>query len=166
MVTDIAVRDLVAEVVTSAGSHLYDVELTGGVLRVSVQRDGGIDLDGLAQLSRAISRALDAADPIPGSYVLEVTSPGLERRLRTPDHWQGAIGERVKVKRTKAAEASDRRVEGVVRAVADGVVTLLVDDGAEQEVALDEIESARTTFEWGPAPKPGERRGGRERTSR
>jgi ribosome maturation factor RimP len=165
MATDSAVRELVADVVAAAGARVYDVELAGGVLRVSVQRDGGIDLDGLADLNRAISRVLDEADPIPGSYVLEVSSPGLERRLRSREHWEGAIGERVKVKRTREAAPTDRRVEGIVGSVNADTVTLHLDDGTEVSLRLEQIESARTTFEWGPAPKPGGGRGGRERTS-
>ncbi|HKY16347.1 MAG TPA: ribosome maturation factor RimP [Microthrixaceae bacterium] len=165
------VRPVVDEAVEALGAHLYDLEFHGGVLRVTVQRSGGIDLDELASANRAISRALDELDPIPGRYTLEVSSPGLERTLRTPDHWRGAIGERVKVKLFPDAgpssssdrpgsehpgtERAQRRFEGVVDGVDDEQVRLRTDDGSTQTITIDQVERARTSFEWGPQPKPG-----------
>ncbi len=73
-------------------SHLYDVEHAGSLLRILVDRPGGVDLDLLAQVTRELSSALDAADPLPGRYTLEVSSPGLERPLRRPEHFDAAIG--------------------------------------------------------------------------
>jgi len=148
------VREVVASAVESLDVELYDLEHAGGVLRVTLDRPGGIDVDALADANRAISRALDAADPIPGAYTLEVTSPGLERALRTPAHWQRAVGERVKVK-TKPHVEGERRLEGVVAAADGSSATLRLDDGTDQTVAIADVDRARTVFEWGPAPKPG-----------
>jgi len=89
---------LVAPVLADLGLDLYDLEFAGGQLRVVIDRPGGIDLEAIAEATRLISRELDAADPIPGRYQLEVTSPGLERNLRTPAHFQGAVGTTVKVR--------------------------------------------------------------------
>jgi ribosome maturation factor RimP len=157
-----ATRAVVLAAIEPLDVELYDLEHAGGTLRVTVDRPGGIDIDAVAEVTRALSRALDDADPIPGSYHLEVSSPGLERTLRTPAHWQGAIGERVKVK-TRAEVDGERRVEGIVAAVADDEVTLDVDGGARRVVRLDDVERARTVFEWGPAPKPGGPKPGRSK---
>ena len=71
------------------GLDLIDVELQGAQLTVFVDRDGGIGLDELGDATRDVSAALDEIDPIPGRYTLSVSSPGLERRLRTPAHFAG-----------------------------------------------------------------------------
>jgi ribosome maturation factor RimP len=148
-----ATRAVVLAAIEPLDVELYDLEHAGGILRVTVDRPGGIDIDAVAEVTRAVSRALDDADPIPGSYHLEVSSPGLERTLRTPAHWQSAIGERVKVK-MRADVDGERRLEGTVASVAEREVTVDV-DGDPRVVGLDDVERARTVFEWGPAPKPG-----------
>jgi ribosome maturation factor RimP len=144
---------VVEDVVATLDAELYDVELAGGVLRVTLDHEGGVGLDELAVANRAISRALDEADPIPGRYTLEVTSPGLERTLRLPRHWQRAIGERIKVKTTVEIEGS-RRVQGVLEGVDGDVATIRTEDGATRAFRLEDVDRARTVFEWGGQPKP------------
>lgn len=152
------VDGLVAPIASDLGLEVYDVELSGGVLRVVLQRPGGgLGLDDIAEATRRVSRALDEADPVPGSYTLEVSSPGLERTLRKPEHYAGAVGERVSVK-TRPGTEGERRVEGVLSAFAEDVATITLDDGSTREVALGDVQRARTRFEWGPAPKPGKSR--------
>jgi ribosome maturation factor RimP len=147
------VRSIVEPLLAPRGFELYDVEHTGASLRVVVERPGA-DLDAIGELTRAISRALDDDDPMPGRYTLEVSSPGLERRLRTPAHFAGAIGAVVQVK-TRADVEGERRVRGELVGADDGGITVRGDggqDGAqERRFRYDEIESARTVFEWGPA---------------
>jgi ribosome maturation factor RimP len=142
------VRDLIEPLVADADLDLYDLDLGGGVLSVLVDAPGGADIDAISRLARTISRALDEADPIDGTYALEVGSPGLERPLRTPAHFAGAIGTTVKVK-TKPGVEGDRRVEGTITAADERSVTI-----GERTISYDDIERARTTFEWGGAPKP------------
>jgi ribosome maturation factor RimP len=146
------VRTLVLPILDDAGLELYDLELGGGSLQVLVDKDGGVGVDELATVSRRISRALDEHDPIEGRYTLEVSTPGLERPLRTPEHFARAVGTTVKVK-TKPGSEGDRRVDGTVTRSDDTSVTITTPDGAARTVRLDEIERARTTFEWGPTPK-------------
>lgn len=146
------VRDLVAPLVESADLELYDLELAGGVLRVLVDRAGGADMGAISDLTRAVSRALDEHDPIDGSYTLEVSTPGLERPLRTPKHYERAVGSSVRIK-TRPGVEGDRRIDGVVASADDVAVTLRVDDGHARTLRYDDIERARTTFEWGPTPK-------------
>ena len=147
------VRELVAPLVAEADLDLYDLDLGGGVLSVLVDAPGGADIDAISRLARTISRALDEADPIDGKYALEVGSPGLERPLRTPAHYAGAVGTTVKVK-TKPGVEGDRRVEGTVSAADDASVTIRTADGDDRTISYDDIERARTTFEWGSAAKP------------
>lgn len=148
MSTSARVRDLVEPLVVAAGLDLYDLELGGGVLQVLVDREGGADIDAIATLTRAISRSLDEHDPIAGHYTLEVSTPGLERPLRTPAHFTRAIGATVKVK-TKPGTEGERRIAGTITAADDATVTVQVAEGASRTVHYDEIERARTTFEWG-----------------
>ena len=152
------VRAVVEPVVAAADLELYDVELAGGVLRVLVDRSGGVDLALLGEVTRAVSEALDADDPLPGRYTLEVSSPGLERKLRTPAHFAAALGKTVRV-RTVAGTEGERRVEGELTAADDDGVVLATSEG-ERRIAYDEVERAKTVFEWGPTPPPG---GGRRR---
>jgi ribosome maturation factor RimP len=146
------VRDIVAPLVDEADLELYDLELAGGVLQVLVDRPGGADIDAISRLARTISRALDEHDPIDGKYALEVSTPGLERPLRAPAHFAGAVGTSVKVK-TKPGVDGERRLEGVIIRADDATVTVQPDDGTERTLAYEDIERARTTFEWGGAAK-------------
>ena len=147
MTTDVAdrVAELVEPLLDGAGHELYDVVLAGATLRVLVA--GSADLDELARLTREISTLLDEADPSPDRYTLEVSSPGLERALRTPRHFAGAVGEKIKVKTTPSTDG-DRRADGVLLAADDdGVV---VDTGTgERRLSYGDIDKARTVFEWG-----------------
>jgi ribosome maturation factor RimP len=147
------VRDLIVPLVEAAELDLYDLDLNGGVLQVLVDRTGGADIDAITRLTRSISRALDEHDPIDGTYTLEVSTPGLERPLRTPDHFVRAVGLTVKVK-TKPGTEGERRVEGTIAAADDRTVTVQSVDGTPRTLHHDEIERARTTFEWGGNPKP------------
>jgi ribosome maturation factor RimP len=159
---DVADRlvDALSPVLEAFGLELVDVVVGGSQVQVTVDRPGGVDLDALASANRELSRALDLLDPFPGSYTLEVSSPGLERRLRTPAHFGRAIGEIVTI-RTLPGTAADaaRRVRGVLSAADDTGCTLEgpeVPDGS-MRITYDQIERARTVFEWGSdrAAKPG-----------
>ena len=146
------VREIIAPLVEAAELDLYDLELAGGVLRVLVDAPSGADIDAISRLARTISRALDEHDPIDGSYSLEVGTPGLERPLRTPQHFMVAArsGMTAKIK-TMPGTDGERRIEGTITAADDTSVTLQGTDGAERTLRYDVIERARTTFEWGAA---------------
>ncbi len=148
-------------VVVAFGLSLYDVELTGvartPTLRVTVDAPGGVTLDQIAQASEALSPVLDADPTVDQlcrrSYTLEVTSPGLERRLRTPAHFRGAQGSVVSI---KTAGGGLRRRGTIVNADGDGI-DVAFDTGRER-LSYGDIAQARTVFEWGPTPKPGQRK--------
>jgi ribosome maturation factor RimP len=153
------VRELVEPIASDLGLDVYDVEQRGGVLRVALDTpagsDGGITLDTLALASRLVSRELDHHDPVPGRYTLEVTSPGVERPLRTPAHFRREVGKVVAIRLCDVGH-DERRVTGTLVAADDTVATVRVDgpDGpVEQAIPYPQIDRARTVFEWGPPAK-------------
>lgn len=146
------VLPLVTPLLEEVGLELYDLDLTDGVLHVLVDREGGADIGTISKLARAITRTLDEHDPIDGDYGLEVSTPGLERPLRTPAHFRGAIGTTVKVKTLPQVDG-DRRLEGTITAADDQSVTVSAADGGQRTLRFDEIERARTVFVWGPSDR-------------
>lgn len=172
-------EDIIIPIVTELGLELFDLEFTSSNVRVTIDKTpvdgapGVIDLGDITAVTRAVSRALDEHDPIAERYSLEVSSPGLERSLRTPLHFERAVGQTISVKTVPNADL-ERRLKGVlVRAGAVGApaaepdpssaapagdpadsIDLLLDDGAVRTVAHRDIEKVRTVFEWGPEPRP------------
>ena len=155
------VRDLVGSVVADSGAELYDIEFNGGVLRILVDVEGGVDIATIRTISRAAGRLLDEADPIPGRYTLEVSSPGLERPLRTEDHYQRAAGGLVKIKTVEEVDGG-RRFTGKLGAVDPEGFELVVDETSHR-FAYDNISKANTVFEWGPTPKSGTKNSSKNR---
>ena len=149
-----------APAVAELGLDLYDVELSGSgrarILRVRVDREGGVDLDAIADATQAVSPLLDAPPldaVIAGPYALEVSSPGLERPLRTPAHFARAVGDTISVKSRGGDDHAARRVRGVVTAADDSGFDLTLDDGGTERIAYGDVTQARTVFEWGTEPK-------------
>lgn len=142
---------LVRPVVESAGLELWEVtfrkEEGRMVLRVTVDRDGGVDVDTISETSERLSRRLDLEDFGRGRYRLEVSSPGLERPLRQPRHFQRSVGEQVKVKTVEPVEGSKIHAGALVSADAEAIV--IATDGGELRVPYANVASARTVFEWG-----------------
>ena len=147
------VEALVRPVVESSGLELWDVSFRGeggrSILRVSVDRDPGVDLDTIAEVSERLSRRLDLEDFGPRGYTLEVSSPGLERPLRTPRHFERSVGRRVKVKTTEPIDGSKVHEGALVSADAEAIV--IASEGGELRVSYAGVASARTVFEWGTA---------------
>lgn len=160
MATTDRVRELVAPLADEAGADVYDVTFAGGKLVVALQREGGIDLETLTGVSRQLNALLDEGDVVSGSYTLEVTSPGLERTLRTAEHFAGAVGDEVTI-RTNPDVEGERRVRGTVRGVDGDEVTIALEDGGERTLRIDDVERARTVFTWGGAEKPGSGKSGK-----
>lgn len=109
--------------------------------RFFIDREDGIGVNELARLSRKIGIVLDADPVLVGSYSLEVSSPGMNRVVRTEAHFRRFVGERVAVW-TRAYREDRDHFEGTIRGCRDGVVTVAVDRLGETEFALDEIERA------------------------
>ena len=155
------VATVVTPCVEALGLEVFDVEMIGRgrtrTLRVLVDRAGGVDLDAITAAAEAVGHALDDhADVdrlLAGSYTLEVSSPGVERTLRRPAHFRGAIGSAISIK-TRDASGTPARRHAVLTAADDDGVEIEV-DGTRERLAYDAIEQARTVFEWGRADKPG-----------
>ena len=144
---------LIEPVVESLGLELVEATFKqeGGrrVLRVIVDREGGVDLDTIAEASKKVSRRLDLEDFGQDSYTLEVSSPGVERPLKKPADFVKRVGERVKVKTYGPVEGARTHI-GTIAAADEHAVTIAVEDG-ERRLSHGDIASARTVFEWGPA---------------
>lgn len=176
------VTELLEPVVATLDVELIDVEWNGNSLRVVVDRlwgpdevvdkTNGITTQQLADVNRLISPILDQHDPIPGRYTLEVSSPGVERKLTRTEHFQRAIGEQVIVKMMPKIEP--RRVKGELLSIDDAGTTIEVlgeeIDGIEQDtpspvtLEIAFVQKARTSFDWGPAPKPGKPKAGAKKS--
>ncbi len=126
-------------------------------MRVYVDAPDGLGVDRIAELSRGLSRLLDEEDPFAAPYTLEVSSPGLERALRRPRHFEKAIGREVDVK--TATEVDGKSHHRGVLTAADSEAIQLEVSGATRAVPLAEITRAKTVFRWEKAPKPGGKRG-------
>ncbi len=135
--------------------ELDDVEVLGGgkIVRITVDAEDSLGVDRIAELSRAISRLIDEEDPFSGSYTLEVSSPGLERKLRRPEHFTKSVGRTAKVK-THAPIAGSKTATGTMVGAADDGFRLQVDDEAH-DIAYSQIASAHTVFEWEKAGRSG-----------
>jgi ribosome maturation factor RimP len=150
------VEDAVRSALTGSDLELYDVEIGQGVVRVTVEAEGGVDLDLISLVSGRVSKALDdvAAPDLEGPYTLEVSSPGLERALRRPEHFRRAVGSEVAV-RTRPGVPGGRRLDGeLAEADAEGF-WLVVEGGERRRLSYGDVDRAHTVFRWGA-----ERRGG------
>ncbi|MBA2390503.1 MAG: ribosome maturation factor RimP [Geodermatophilaceae bacterium] len=154
---------VVTSVVEASGFELEDVVITPAgrrsLVRVVVDGDDGITLDDVAELSRALSAALDEDDTAPigaSPYVLEVSSPGVDRPLTHPRHWRRAAGRLVTVRLAAAEPAGGAAVHGRVLTSDDNAVVLDI-AGARRELPYGAIASARVEVEFNrpKAPDPG-----------
>ena len=132
--------------VESLGANLYDIVSTKAhdrnIFRVLVTAEGGISLDKCAEISRRISPILDVDEPMNGEYILEVSSPGIERKLRTKEHFKASVGEKVKVK-----DFATETYKGEL-IFADDQKIIVKTEFADEEITYDSILSAATYFEW------------------
>ena len=123
------VYDLAQPLALEQGLELWDVEYVKEAgqwfLRVYIDKDGGVGIDDCERFSRAFDPILDEADPIPGSYVVEVSSAGAERELKRPSDFERFLGSHVEVKLYKAVDGQKTH-RGTLAAYADGDVTLTV----------------------------------------
>src|SRR5580658_7568059 len=132
------------------GDELGDLGVVRGgthaVLRVFIDRPEGVGLDDCERASHELSALLDVEDPVPVAYTLEVSSPGLDRVLRTPAHFQRFVGERIWLE-LRAARDGRRRYTGRLEALDEMGIELNV-DGAIVRVPFSEISRARLAPLW------------------
>ena len=148
---------LIEPYVAAEGIELDDLEVAGGgkvsILRVTLDGPEAIDVDRIARISRGVSRLLDEEDPFSGAYTLEVSSPGLERKLRRPAHYAKSVGRDAKLK-TRREIDGEHIHRGVIIRSGDADVTISTDTG-ERTIPFDAVTSARTVFVWDKPVRPG-----------
>lgn len=139
-----SLRELLEPVVVLCGCELVALDIAGAaarpVLRVYIDRKGGVNVDDCARVSSAISPELDAADPVTSAYDLEVSSPGIERPVQRAQDFARFAGFRAKIK--LAGEGSRKTMNAVLAGYEDGHVLFDV-AGVRNRVPLDQIERAR-----------------------
>ncbi|MGI9860365.1 ribosome maturation factor RimP [Moorella naiadis] len=144
------IQDLVEPVLTPLGYELIDLQYgrEGGryILRLFIDRPEGIGLDDCEKASRAVGEILDREDPIPNSYYLEVSSPGLERPLKKEDDFKRFTGRRVKL-RTFTPIDGQRHFQGRLRGYQEGAVTLELPEGQQLAIPLEQVATARLVFD-------------------
>ena len=151
------ISQIVTPIVSDLGLDLYDLEFVSGVVRVVVDtkpgmigengRPAGIDLEKIGLLTRLISKEFDHAEPVPGRYTLEVTSPGLERNLRLPRHYIREVNKEVSVRLTAPLETGgERRIQGVLVGADEHEIIVRNASDVEIKIKYATIDRARTVF--------------------
>lgn len=142
------VREAIEPTVTELGYTIWDITY-GKIgadyhLEITIDKESGIDIDDCERVHRAIDPILDEVDPIEGFYYLEVSSPGVERELRTPEHITACIGAKVEAKLFAAYEGR-KSVLGVLKS-GDSKTVVIEDEGGELEIPLDKVSKLSTVF--------------------
>lgn len=136
------VKNIAKPIAEELGLELVDVEFVregrDWYLRVYIDKDGGVTLDDCEELSKPLSEKLDELDPIPQSYIFEVSSPGVERPFKTSRDFEKAIGENVRLKLYKAINGR-KTIEGILEKYDGETVTILTDEDAREIYQLKDI---------------------------
>lgn len=172
------IESVAAQISTEQGVVLYDIELAlgpqGQVLRVYIDKEGGISVDDCANVSRGLNEYLDANDPVPNAeYALEVSSPGIERPLRKTWHFEKAIGQKIWVKLNQSLEkfgCTDGKYKPA-KSITEDLIGLENDNlkfmlnGQELLIPLSEVEKAKIAFSFNDNKndkKPGHKNGNKK----
>ena len=139
-------RDI-KKMVESIGLSLYDTQILheneNTIYRVSVTAPGGVTLNQCSEVTHLINPLLDVTPPMSGEYRLEVSSPGIERRLKTLEHFAQSVGEKVAL-----STVNKEKLEGEILSVVGEEITVLTKEEGEQKVPFRSISKAKTYFEW------------------
>lgn len=144
--TDETLNGLIEPVVIGLGYQLWGIEKVQQgrrvTLKIYIDAKDGVTIEDCAKVSRQVSGLLDVEDPISGDYLLEVSSPGIDRRLFKPEHFDLCKGEKIQVTLRQAFEGQ-RKWKGVLCGLDEGDAVLRVDDTQEIVLPLASIERAR-----------------------
>lgn len=144
------VEGIAQRVVESAGLELYEVEVKGGgnsrFVRIGIDKADGVSHADCEFVSQRVGEILDAEDVIPGHYTLEVSSPGVERKLLKPQDYQRFQGQKAKIVVREEVEGR-RTFEGTLAGFADGMIQLETGNG-EVRLPFDQVKKANLKFEW------------------
>ena len=147
---------LIQPLVDQEGAELVDLEVAGSrrrpLVRVLVDRPGGIGVDDCARLSRLLESELEAAEAVPETYVLEVSSPGIDRPLRERRHYERSVGREIEVRLASPLDGR-RRIVGTLEAVKDAgdgsfTIAMVEAGGARWSLAERDIARARLHWSW------------------
>lgn len=142
--------DLAEPIAKENGCYIYDVEYAkeGSIrfLRIFADRDGGISIDECEKISRALSTVLDKKDPIKENYFLEVSSPGIERKLKTPEHFKKYIGENIDLSFYKAFDGS-KQLCAKLTGFEDNILKIEFEEKSA-EISFSDISSAKLHFDF------------------
>ncbi len=140
-----AVEEIARPIADDLGLRIWDVrylkEGSRWYLRIFIDKDGGVDINDCERMSRALDEPLDQADPIDGEYILEVSSPGIERELVKPEHFAAFIGADIMVKMIRPIDGIGKEFKGVLTAFEDGEVTV-TDHSGENTVTINKKDAA------------------------
>lgn len=145
------VWEITEPVAAEEGMEIVDIECrherSGRVLRIYLDKENGPNVDDLSRISRQLSDLLDVHDPLAGSYVLEVSSPGINRLLKKPEHFARFVGKRIRV-RTQEMIEGRKSFLGLLKEVAQDHI-LLDQDRSEFRIPFVQIEKANYEHDWG-----------------
>lgn len=140
-----AVEEIARPIAEELGLSIWDIrylkEGSQWFLRIFIDKDGGVDINDCERMSRALDDPLDKADPIDGEYILEVSSPGIERELVKPEHFEAFIGADVMVKMIRPIDGIGKEFKGVLTSYEDGAVTI-TDHSGENTVTVNKKDAA------------------------
>jgi ribosome maturation factor RimP len=146
------VWELAAPLVKSEGMEIVDIEFRyegsrgGKVLRLYLDKEGGPNVDDLSRVSHQLSELLDTQDVVPGTYTLEVSSPGINRPLKRPEHFARFVGKRIRV-RTRDSIDGKRSFLGTLQEVLENQITLK-QEGAQYQIPFAVIEKSNYEHDW------------------
>ncbi len=136
--------DALAPEACARGVSIVTIEIVGAsrspVIRIYIDTDGGVTFNELTEAQDWMGKMLDEIDPFPGAYVLEVSSPGIDRPLRTPEHFQAAIGQKAKIKAVRSLEGR-KHFKGTIADASPDVVVIEA-DGERFTLAYEDISKA------------------------
>ena len=146
------IEAIAERVAQPAGIEVVEVELKGGgqnrFLRISIDRPEGVTHADCELISHEVGTILDVEDIVPGHYTLEVSSPGVERKLIKLTDFERFTGKKIKTVLKDPIENS-RTWEGTLASCADGLITLEVNEGKKIQLPFVRVEKANLNFEWG-----------------
>jgi ribosome maturation factor RimP len=147
-----AVTDLAEPVLDDMGFELVDVAYLSKhgrwILRLTIDKEGGVTIDDCARVSRELGDLIDVKDIITRQYVLEVSSPGLDRPLKKSKDFLGAVGKKIKVKTLEPVQGR-RKFVGTLTRFEDGILYLDMEEGVV-ELPWPDVDKANLVYEFGP----------------
>jgi ribosome maturation factor RimP len=145
------IQEILTPVLDQRGLELVDITLRveGGhwILRVTIDREGGVQVHHCTAVNRELNVHMDVEDLVPVKYFLEVSSPGLDRPLKNESDYQRFKGRLVKIKTTLPV-AGRKKINGTIEGIENGVVGVLLEDGMRLEVPVEDISSAKLDYKF------------------